>query len=650
MEDFQIKCKKFNINRVFYSGDIHENRINAYIKNINDFDVNTSIPEHGQNIIRIMSWNVRYFTDVHDKPSSKKIFDTIIKFNPDVVCFQEFTLGKNRYDPSFEFYDNYKIFCEIYQLISVCSAVPSWYADLYGNAVYMKIEFIEKIKNSDERNDIFKYLCQKPKCTFNQYIKNYDNIPEKNNIDKINIRNYNNTNDNKCYIKISLHDFDIFCVHLDAYSELSRNIQLIAINGEVTRSSFIIGDFNFMNSNDFEFDGSKDELNYHILYSKNKNSEADINLNYNNVIKTLGWIDLSHNQCVPNFSQWSGTRVDFAFLANDNNNKKEGCNLYYVSSDASDHIPFIVDVKFDFNIIKPNVVVINDFLYNCQPFQDKSLKWVINKKFTHITDPFFTGNSEHDMILGANGMYLANSVLHAYSFGRTISSRYSDLPQNIHLLFINKKNNINNIKILSSGDNKYHGLQVDKYNDDYDIIEKGDGVTKYTPRSFDNDNGLFKNKFFDIISTNIIMDLQLNQPLQLKKSACGNDNKDICISKLSQKHGDNFNKSYATLLNKFNALDKNDLWEDLFEDMDKQMKYGILMLLELNNSQKEKFNKEGYIFNIKFDTFDFLGNKTPPNTVAGFNVIIVEYDIIEKIDIYRTKYLKYKHKYKNISN
>ena len=49
------------------------------------------------NSIRIMSWNVRFWTDCTNAMSIKNQVDTIIAYQPDIVCLQELTFGNNYY-------------------------------------------------------------------------------------------------------------------------------------------------------------------------------------------------------------------------------------------------------------------------------------------------------------------------------------------------------------------------------------------------------------------------------------------------------------------------------------------------------------------------------------------------------------------------
>lgn len=616
-KEYQNKCQQFLKSRSYYGGQDYLERFHKYLEYIENFDTNLPIPHAKQNIIRLMSWNIRYFTDIYNVDTSEEIFNKIIEIKPDIICFQEFTLGWNKYSDINDFAKNYKNFLNGYKMIAVCSAIPSWYADLYGNAIFMHHDFISKIINSDETNNFYKYICDPTKCTFNQHIANYSNIPEKNimTINEMKFIDYKNSNENKCFIKISIHPFDIFCIHLDAYSVKMRNEQLDIIANEITRTSIIIGDFNFFNPNDFFSEESKKELEYHQnFFKKMATSNESINDNYHYIIEKLGWIDISDGQCVPNFSQWAGTRVDHAFLANPNGYHKDDLKMYYIASKATDHIPFFLDIKFDYQLIESKIGSVSNLLFNCQPITMHSLDWIINNKFTYINDPFLTGSSEENKTLGILGIYMDNRVDQAIGFGRKIIDYIGyNYPNNIMLLFVNKKNQIpciykNIIKTSSAND---------QFNIDHDVLIWGT-IEKFTPRSFDD--GI--PKCFDIVSNNIIALTKID-PGTKNSFDVKYRNKEYI-----EKYQSDIEKYYQILKNKLNKKSE----KELEENDPRKIYFNIFRLLVIADIYREEYQKQNMEFSINFDEIDFIENLFPNQKLSYDSEfsIVVEYKIISK--------------------
>ena len=51
-----------------------------------------------KDILRIMTYNVHFWTDVNEIPNIDKILQDIKTINPDIVCLNEVTLGKTKYN------------------------------------------------------------------------------------------------------------------------------------------------------------------------------------------------------------------------------------------------------------------------------------------------------------------------------------------------------------------------------------------------------------------------------------------------------------------------------------------------------------------------------------------------------------------------
>lgn len=71
------------------------------------------------------------------------------------------------------------------------------------------------------------------------------------------------------------------------------------------------------------------------------------NAEYKFIIEKLVWKDISklYNNKVPNISQWSGTRVDHAFIYFPIQDAYEwNIKMMFYGTSVSDHFPIILDV------------------------------------------------------------------------------------------------------------------------------------------------------------------------------------------------------------------------------------------------------------------------------------------------------------------
>jgi len=217
---------------------------------------------------RIMSYNVRYFTAGDGLPTIKHIVDTILTYNPHIVCLQEIALGQNKYYGVSEsrvlFVNEFDRLLTYYHVLSVCSSPPGFFMTMYGNMILIRKELATKISDildPDYSDMIRTIMCSMTSpgfhpCYMNQQVFTYQNVPPKKEYSSSNpnigtVQYQEQSNENKCFIKIVLPYFDVICVHLDAYYKKYRLSQLEQINNVITRPTVIIGDFNFFNINDF---------------------------------------------------------------------------------------------------------------------------------------------------------------------------------------------------------------------------------------------------------------------------------------------------------------------------------------------------------------------------------------------------------------
>lgn len=260
----------FNLGREYYDIDQDLTKTLAHFESVSiygiRFFINDSIkPMCDNDKLRIMSYNVRYFTSASNEPHIKSIVDIILRYHPHILCLQEIALGNIEYystsDLKILFANEFDRLLHYYQVLSVCSSPPGFYMTIYGNMILIKKDFmtnIRDIKNPTYHTMVSQYLCShflplnRP-CFMNQQVFTYHNVPPKMMDEHYHIRYQEQRNENKCFIKIVLPFFDLINVHLDAYYQQNRIEQLNQINAQITRPTIIIGDFNFFNVDDFLF-------------------------------------------------------------------------------------------------------------------------------------------------------------------------------------------------------------------------------------------------------------------------------------------------------------------------------------------------------------------------------------------------------------
>ena len=488
----------------------------------------------------IMSWNVRYWTTVDNEPSINQIYNVIDKLNPDIICLQEMTLGNNEYYSKKEilFTETYTKLTAKYKVISICSATPSWYADIYGNAILIEKTLNDRLLSLNSTYIFGDKLCDynKNKCFYNQQSHTYYHIPPTEDITKNaeKLRYQNITNENKCYIKLSFPIFDLICVHLDAYSINTRIKQLDVINSEITRPTIIMGDFNFFNYEDLltlksSANGS-DFINYTIGFHQQRKNDVTRNEEYRYILDKLKWSDIIPSNHLY-YSQWTLTRVDHVFLAKFDQKQHLNPYVWFYPSNATDHLPLIFQIdmgqyikKSASNNIYQNKAFSNNLqvlpmsrmrnkaakqmnkvdhdiqLYNGQPIQ--ACDWILsdgtfNSKYG-INDPFLTGNS--DMVLGNNGLYATTSLLAAASFATSIKQNmliFTPEERNwgldlVSLCFTFKCEENDELNIVDKSTLSYSIQIADR---SYDIIYFTNTllgeIWKFTPRKYNENTRMY---------------------------------------------------------------------------------------------------------------------------------------------------------------
>lgn len=289
------------------------------IKIAHDREINNPITADHVTL-RFCTYNIHYFSKnnliVKD---NKKVLeeisnvDSLLKdlktINPDVLCIQEITFGDTLFNDK-------DVKTELLSiglfLVTFCNIVPSWFSVPYGNAMWIS----NQLKNNEQ-------LCTKY-CNLKQ---DYGVLPRNRDVSEY-------LKETKCYSKITLFDIDIYCVHLDAYSDEDefRLKQLDVINSKITKPSIIMGDFNIKS-----YVKNNDSNNQALIYIRE-------NLKWINVYDVV--------EKIPTITSAEMNIKDYCFFAKFDmaSLKNMVKDVYVYFTDTSDHLPLVID--FDKNEFK----------------------------------------------------------------------------------------------------------------------------------------------------------------------------------------------------------------------------------------------------------------------------------------------------------
>lgn len=290
----------------------------------NNINENMAIPKHKPNktTLRIATYNVHALSDPNRKLNFKKIIEVIKNINADIIILQEMPQYNKHKDTIRQVntllekldytykHNNLFIPCFYTKSIGMC-----------GNIILIKNHVEYKILNKT----IFE-------------------------VDKHNKKI-------RAFIGISVKptpkiDFNIYGTHLDVYDETGKTstleiLELIEIINAQNKPSIIAADCNAVRKSDYLYKVN-DYTAWDLLNTVNK-IRTGIQVpteTLNNLIKN-GFQDCftKNRQQPPKFTVWTGTAVDFLWLNKNWNLPIVGTYVYY--SDASDHLPIIMDIKID---------------------------------------------------------------------------------------------------------------------------------------------------------------------------------------------------------------------------------------------------------------------------------------------------------------
>lgn len=468
-----MSYKNLNISRISQEGNITSTDLflNNYFKNIlNNQKLNDKIPRFKNmddddkcKYLRVMTWNIRYFTNAKNKPTINNILQAVIDIEPDILCLNEVSLGENIfYDNENINHDPIKTFKENgYRVLSMCNVVPAWYSSFYGNMILIKNDFYEMMCSSSLVSK-FDIINLNNKCFFNQRIGVYQ-YPKSGQkiIDNTNIERIDN-NETRCYIKISLGNFDLIATHLEAYNKEVREKQFDELMKQCTRKTIILGDFNIINTKSYPRE-YKNEYEWKTIRDKNiiYDNENDEIVKFKNKYKLMDSFEITNNKYC-GFTTWINTIVDYIFFKNwDNLINDEDIKSYVYFTDASDHLPIIVDIKDEMiDWIKKSYINRNDqslleiktlplknfisvfpFLYNIEPL--RAYDWFDNGEMNSnysFSDRYLTGN--FNLTLGSVGIYTSTHISKSANFLRALINKTDQKEKMLSSKYINDTSQI----------------------------------------------------------------------------------------------------------------------------------------------------------------------------------------------------------------
>lgn len=607
--------------------------------------LNDLLPSTPNGSFRIMLWNIRYFTNAANEPSSTQIINVIEKIDPDLICLNEATIGYNDY--SEELLDFFYLL-KNYHMIAFCNNVPSWFASTYGNMILIKKKIMRVLLINPTNYFSYNLCTSNTKCFLNQRISVYkDPVP----IRKDNFDNYRAT-ETRCFVKISLGSFDVICTHLEAYQKETRKNQFIEMMTYVTRKTIIMGDFNIINTTVYK-NAPNSDIEWEVIKQRNsldndkdKNEIVEIKQKYN-LKDAFELKNITYN----GFTSWTNTIVDYMLFTSEWTSD-EVSNIFLYFTMASDHIPMFIDLNENFvtqlkmssiNLPKPisdhevlempkfinkllNTYNINvdinkftgwgvkpyknsdvpenygekptDLIFcNCQPLA--AYDWFSNNGSVNVgydfKDPYITGNFE--LVQGREGVYVAlNNIEGALHYISTLNQQtdqisFNDELINVSLLFQFKivPNHVSDVKIVTVetiGADEERIRYKTKFDNEYDIICRnilGEGITgKLTKREYDAVRK--KHNYFYLDRIDIVVFDKIKRRIDETINEADNRNRKI-IEATHEKI--KIALDYINNKQDSKQLNKHELLEGYNRSYFKETKYELLGFI--NNTDVEDF-------------------------------------------------------------
>lgn len=282
----------------------------AFLKDVRKYcSENIHIPSKSKNSLRIMTFNVRMWTNIYDQPNFNQIVKNIKELNPDLLILQEVTDWEKT-----STYFNQLGYDQIG--ISCITKNPSFGSAILAKNCLVKNHFSSIFSNQSDSSRELSFVRLDLEVN-NKNISVYGTHLE---VDDLK---------NKKSLEI---------IREKQLEEIFKNIRTL------NHSNIIIaGDFNSIREQDYDFKINNFmawnllKMRYeYILKATFNPSTLSLFSKYGfaSSFELLGWNG-------PKFTSWIGAVLDFIFF-NANNFSLEGSYVYY--TDSSDHLPVIADI------------------------------------------------------------------------------------------------------------------------------------------------------------------------------------------------------------------------------------------------------------------------------------------------------------------
>jgi endonuclease/exonuclease/phosphatase family metal-dependent hydrolase len=311
------------IRKYQYGGGKTINELKAGFTKLVDDNITKTIPVKPENVLRLATFNIHYFTDVTEgKDTYLDVIADIEKINADVIVLQEVIIGGNNIvineKVTLNLADMFSNFeSKGYKKIINCNSVPSWFASNYGNIMLVKNNYCSDriCVKLDESNFTFEKALTSTTVS----------------------GSHTGTKETRCYIYVKVIfnniTYHIIGTHLDVASEDTRLNQIRTIDEKYASLKngndvlVIMGDFNTFDMDQYrgtDYESSSFTKDNGKVYS---------------YLTQHGYFDLTSSP-PPMVTTWNLTRVDFIFSS-----QRLNYDHYLMFTHSSDHLPVIVDIK-----------------------------------------------------------------------------------------------------------------------------------------------------------------------------------------------------------------------------------------------------------------------------------------------------------------
>lgn len=265
----------------------------------------TPVLTKNKNGFRISTLNVHYWTNLHDKSSVDTLLEDIGKINADIMCLQEVSFGKTKYN-KYNYQELLNLFKNLGYIDSIEVRCSPWVGADYGNIILSKYPLTKKA------NGLLYKGTTKVK------------------------RGY-------CFAYVEKMDINICCVHLDVFDESGKTRdkqlnQLLKLINAPDIKLIICGDFNCIREKDYT------EEQFKIIKERDQLRNSTTDIMTLQVFEKTGYISCfdAKKMLVPHGTVWSNLVVDFIFVHNNASFVVDICDIYRTIN--SDHFGIYMDI------------------------------------------------------------------------------------------------------------------------------------------------------------------------------------------------------------------------------------------------------------------------------------------------------------------